>query len=222
MPLVTNRLMVLKKTFEASSHNVTTMGPVWSIINKSTTSRRKSLLARFGAGDVEGSCFSFSVNCRDFSGNSNTVPSKTHKAAEDFSDFLKGIPVPCRFSAKGTVMNLTTATTTKGSPKQSFVLVDPNGLYFQCCATGRNTGNLEDGLRIALYFGSGRTDLRLLPSMPSRRTLPSSLSTAAASLTSSWITSSPLSPQPVKSDYVELAVSQCCLPSASVPAMAFA
>ena len=45
----------------------------------------------------------------------------------------------------------------------TFALVDANGIYFQCCAIGRNAGNLEEGLRIALYFGTGRAAIGSAP-----------------------------------------------------------
>ena len=73
---------------------------------------------------------------------------------------------PFRVSTFGTIVNVQEVTSTSnGSPKVFFHLVDKAGAFVLCCALGHNAVNtaVKDNMEATLYFGTGRNAIGSSP-----------------------------------------------------------
>jgi len=78
------------------------------------------------------------------------------------------IEAPFRGTFKGTVVELQDADySSQGNQKRHFKLVDPSGLFFECCALGKNAGSvaLAESIEVVLYFVTGRGPIGGLPAL---------------------------------------------------------
>lgn len=86
----------------------------------------------------------------------------------NFANVRSKIEAPFRGTFKGTVVELQDADySSQGNQKRHFKLVDPSGLYFECCALGKNAGSvaLAESIEVVLYFVTGRAPIGGLPGM---------------------------------------------------------
>ena len=77
----------------------------------------------------------------------------------DFLSAQNQFVAPFRVSAFGTIVNVQeTTSTSNGSPKVFFHLVDKAGAFILCCAFRHNAGNtaVKNNIEATLYFGTGR------------------------------------------------------------------
>ena len=79
----------------------------------------------------------------------------------NFANVRSKIEAPFRGTFKGTVVELQDADySSQGNQKRHFKLVDPSGLYFECCALGKNAGSvaLAESMEVVLYFVTSRSN----------------------------------------------------------------
>ena len=77
----------------------------------------------------------------------------------NFANVRSKIEAPFRGTFKGTVVELQDADySSQGNQTRQFKLVDPSGLYFECCALGKNAGSvvLAESMEVVLDFVIGR------------------------------------------------------------------
>ena len=86
----------------------------------------------------------------------------------NFANVRSKNETPFRGTFKGTVVELQDADySSQGNQKRHCKLVDPSGLYFECCALGKNAGcvALAESIEVVLYFVTGRAPIGGLPGM---------------------------------------------------------